>query len=313
MKTKFLSICIPTYNGGKRLKMCLDCIVNALSSRNDVEVIISDNCSIDNIYDIISEYLPNSLIRVYRNDTNLGFIGNVCLLIDYYAKGEYCWILGDDDFIDADSLDIIMPLLKKYKPDFMSLGYRTMTIEKYKKMILYPSRKIDYELEAFYKVIEDNANIGNVMNTFMSTHIFKLLPIKNIDKSIFINKPWDNYKQIFPNSYMITTTYYKSSNCCYLKTPIFTGIIHPKNYGNKWNYFVESVFPEYLLFCEELYNNKIKFKKNRRIICRLKNRLEFKLLLKEGFSQKQKFVLLKPSFYIDIIQWGLELILKRWI
>ena len=114
-KQPLLSMCIPTYNGGDKLEICLDKLFTSIAGNMDVEVIVSDNCSTDNTQEIIRKYKTNSCFRYYRNDTNVGFSGNLLLLIDNYAKGDYCWVIGDDDFLDSDAISNVIKILNSQK------------------------------------------------------------------------------------------------------------------------------------------------------------------------------------------------------
>lgn len=61
-KNVLLSICIPTYNRGSILHQTLQNIVENKSFDETVEVIISDNCSIDS-----TPYICNSFVQKYDN------------------------------------------------------------------------------------------------------------------------------------------------------------------------------------------------------------------------------------------------------
>ena len=115
-KKPLLSICIPTYNRAEKLKYCLQAIYDACDDiENDkYEIIISDNASEDNTKFIVNSFqLKGMDISYNRNIKNLGFNKNWALLLSKYANGEYCWCIGDDDFIDKDSLKYLIKLLEK--------------------------------------------------------------------------------------------------------------------------------------------------------------------------------------------------------
>ena len=71
-KKTLLSICIPTYNRAWYLEKCLKSIVSQDGFEN-IEIVISDNCSCDNTEHIGREYdsLYNN-VHYFRNDKNLG-------------------------------------------------------------------------------------------------------------------------------------------------------------------------------------------------------------------------------------------------
>ncbi len=90
----WLSICIPTYNRSDSLKITIDSIISQEGFDNSIEVIISDNASTDNTYNLVKSYEKYSNIKYYRNKTNLNDY-NFILAISY-AKGEYIKLLSDN-------------------------------------------------------------------------------------------------------------------------------------------------------------------------------------------------------------------------
>jgi glycosyltransferase involved in cell wall biosynthesis len=95
-----LSICIPNYNRGKYLNNCLHSILLAKSlSDLKFEICISDNGSKENILKIINHYRKKGLqINFKKNKKNLGF-GINFLKVVKMAKGEFIWLIGNDDLV----------------------------------------------------------------------------------------------------------------------------------------------------------------------------------------------------------------------
>lgn len=58
-KQPLVSILIPNYNYAKYLQHCLDSVVN--QTYKNIEIIIQDNASTDNSYEIMLEYQKNIL------------------------------------------------------------------------------------------------------------------------------------------------------------------------------------------------------------------------------------------------------------
>ena len=104
MTPPLISICIPAYNGEAFIKQCLDsCLAQNFSS---YEIVICDDGSTDKTIDIINEYVkktPN--IRFYKNESNLGLVGNwnKCLNL---ANGTWIKFLFQDDTMVANCLQI---------------------------------------------------------------------------------------------------------------------------------------------------------------------------------------------------------------
>jgi len=95
-----LSICIPTYNRIECLNNCLNSILIAKNNNNnfDFEVCVSDNCSKANVKNLIEKYSSSLDIIFNENSNNLGLGVNILKAVSL-AKGEYVWILGNDDLL----------------------------------------------------------------------------------------------------------------------------------------------------------------------------------------------------------------------
>ena len=113
-----LSICIPNYNRKNCLKNCLNSIlISKKISKLSFEVCISDNCSDENIEDIILEYSKNLNIKFKKNSENLGLGRNIIESVAM-ASGKFVWILGNDDLILSNSLSELETFRKIWKLRF---------------------------------------------------------------------------------------------------------------------------------------------------------------------------------------------------
>ena len=107
-KQPILSICIPTYNRADILRNNLEIISEQLNENrtNEVEIIVSDNCSPDITREVAANMQKLGLPIVYnRNAENIGADGNFlkCMTI---ASGKYVYyrdgfkvILRNNDYI----------------------------------------------------------------------------------------------------------------------------------------------------------------------------------------------------------------------
>lgn len=103
---KLLSICIPTYNRRKFLERNINALLPQLN--DDIEVIISNNCSSDDT----EEYCKtlDSRIAYHKQSENTGFDGNFLWLMDN-AKGKYIIILSDDDYLEEGAVERLVSFL----------------------------------------------------------------------------------------------------------------------------------------------------------------------------------------------------------
>jgi len=113
---KILSICIPTYNRSKLLAQALEELMPQIVNLKDqVELIISDNCSTDNTYEVIESFKKKFSFKYHRNNKNLGGIKNIQVITDKLAKSEFVWILGDDDIININGIEKVLSVIEKYR------------------------------------------------------------------------------------------------------------------------------------------------------------------------------------------------------
>lgn len=128
MSQPILSICIPTYNRAEYLRKTLDSIVSQPRFQNtdDVEIVISDNCSPDNTPDIVMDYVQKygGKIRYFRNDTNV-FDKNLELSM---SRGRGLFIKSHNDtlLLHDGALDIMCDFLQqnaKEKPIIFFLNH----------------------------------------------------------------------------------------------------------------------------------------------------------------------------------------------
>ena len=111
-----ISICIPIYNGEYTIEGTLKSILSDLSGNEDkVEIIISDNCSTDNTFNILSNYIKKyDFIKYFRNESNLGFDRNIDKIINL-ASTDYVWFVGDDDELEKGAVAKVLDTLKNFE------------------------------------------------------------------------------------------------------------------------------------------------------------------------------------------------------
>jgi peptidoglycan/LPS O-acetylase OafA/YrhL/glycosyltransferase involved in cell wall biosynthesis len=187
MKNKILlSICIPTYNRADCLKTCLDSIVKQKWFNENIEIILSDNWSKDNTFEIISKFLEKyKNINYYKNETNLWFDKNLDIVVSK-ANWKYCMILWDDDWLIEWVLLTIINILNR------------------NNIYYYLSNSWWYDINLKEKItLSPNLNYKNELNNYSTLKEF----IKTIEKypvntvwyfwwmswQIFLRKKWIEY------------------------------------------------------------------------------------------------------------------------
>jgi glycosyltransferase involved in cell wall biosynthesis len=111
MDPYFLTVVMPNYNHAKYLHESLDAILN--QEYKNFELIIIDDGSTDNSFEIIKEYQnKNSNIRFFQNKKNLGVIQTVNMGISL-ANGEYLAFCAADDIVFSEFFKDTVNFVKK--------------------------------------------------------------------------------------------------------------------------------------------------------------------------------------------------------
>jgi|GEM_PF-732012 glycosyltransferase involved in cell wall biosynthesis len=101
MSNPMVSIVMATYNGEKFLREQIESILSQLYY--PFEFIVFDDCSTDGSPGILEEYQVQGKLRVFRNESNLGYVKNFERAIQA-AKGELIALADQDDVWDPSKL-----------------------------------------------------------------------------------------------------------------------------------------------------------------------------------------------------------------
>lgn len=118
-KNPLLSICIPTYNRKKYLKESIENIIHQdWFNQEDIEIVISDNSSIDETPSLVRDYQKKyGNIKYFRNETNIGADRNILKVLQLWTW-MYLWWVSDDDIMLPWSLALVMAhLLQNHDDD----------------------------------------------------------------------------------------------------------------------------------------------------------------------------------------------------
>lgn len=94
-----ISIIIPVFNGAEYIT---ETIKSALNQNVTKEIIIIDDCSTDNSFEIVNNICNESNhTYVYKNEINVGFCKSVNRGLQH-ASGDFILVLGQDDILKPD-------------------------------------------------------------------------------------------------------------------------------------------------------------------------------------------------------------------
>lgn len=184
MEQKLLSICFPTYNRaeciGEQLKR-LSTVDKAVLE--DVEIIVSDNCSPDNTKDVVTSYHSSLDFQYNRNEKNLGPDENYLYCFSH-ATGKYVWLVGDDDYLVPENLHVVIETLKK-----KDIGFLYIT----------PGAKPEEPVFREYTSKEEFLKVMDKFITFLTSSIVRNDYIRDVDVTPY-KGTWQEYVPFFLTS-----------------------------------------------------------------------------------------------------------------
>ena len=195
-KNELISVIIPVYNSEKYIDKCLNSVIN--QTYRNLEIIIINDCSIDNTKEIILKYKNiDDRIIYLENDQNLGVGSTRNKGIDI-SKGEYIYFLDSDDYVEFNCIEeLYNVILESDSFSCMTKGYKEVNgkivshSRSYEELMLLQSPSVCIRLFN-KKVIKDskvrfsNLKIGEDLE-----FVFKLMIFNN--KISYVDKPLYTY------------------------------------------------------------------------------------------------------------------------
>ena len=122
-----VSISIPTYNRAYLLEKSLAALCRQIDEGNfheQVEIVISDNCSTDQTKQLVEDIIRKNKYRIVYNCNaqNLGVIKNILKLAEF-STGKYWMFYGDDDIVPPGALKQLIEGFESHK-GFSSFMYK---------------------------------------------------------------------------------------------------------------------------------------------------------------------------------------------
>lgn len=128
MRVPFVSVVVATYNSEKYIHKALNSIL-AQECHFDLEILIGDDSSTDETYEILSELAEqHANIRLFKREYNIGAAQNYLLLLSE-AKGKYIAMLdGDDYWIDPLKLKTQVEFLETH-PEYSGCAHKALLVD----------------------------------------------------------------------------------------------------------------------------------------------------------------------------------------
>lgn len=158
-KKKLVSYCLFAYNQEKFIKESIDGALNQTYS--PLEIIISDDCSTDNTFEIIENtvksYIGPHKIIVNKNKKNLGLGPHFSMVCSSISTGDYLVVTAGDDISLVNHVEVAVSYIEKNNNVNM-VDFNADTIDETGKII--DSNYIDFESKYFS--INDYINLAPI-------------------------------------------------------------------------------------------------------------------------------------------------------
>jgi len=119
-----ITVIMSCYNSQETVGRAIESILN--QTYQNTEILICDDGSIDNTYQVISKYKDlDSRVKVFRNVKNIGLTKSLNILIEK-SNGNFIARQDDDDISLNERLEFQLDTLKQEKLDFVTSRARVI-------------------------------------------------------------------------------------------------------------------------------------------------------------------------------------------
>lgn len=122
---RLLSIILPCYNVENYIARCLDSLLCQNINHDLYEIICVDDCSKDNLKEIIisyQAYYPNIILIRHTVNKTAGGARNTGI---NYASGKYLWFVDPDDTVPKNILKELLSSAEEHSAEIFQFNYQT--------------------------------------------------------------------------------------------------------------------------------------------------------------------------------------------
>jgi hypothetical protein len=134
-----LSICIPTWNRAELLRLFLENLATEIHGLEDrVEVVVADNASTDHTAEVVNQ--SKLTITYGKQPKTVGITNNIFFATCDLARGEFVWLLGDDDLILPGGIERVLDSITRAPDvDYHYINFSWIPV-KYRETVLKEMR-----------------------------------------------------------------------------------------------------------------------------------------------------------------------------
>ena len=195
-----VSVVMPAYNCEKYIAKAIDSV---LEQKVNLELIIINDCSKDNVDDVVNKYIDDPRVKYMHNKENLGVARSRNKGV-YMAEGRYIAFLDSDDWWTSDKLEKQLKLMDETDAVMSSTARELMTAsgESTGRIIEVP-KKVGYKKLLYGNII--NCSSVMIKRSVMKKYDMKcddahedyitwLSILRDYGDAVLINEPLLKYR-----------------------------------------------------------------------------------------------------------------------
>ena len=228
------SVLLPTRNGGKYLKSCIESVLS--QDYKDMELIVFDNANTDNTAEVVNSYSNDKRLKYYRTDSVVDVTENWNNALKK-SSGDYVLMMGDDDFLLPGYFDTLDQTIKENDfPDGISyfgysfispdavdntVGYYSDPHYDYEKKLINSGKTTKNQLKS---IVYDMFKFKNRVPLNTLPHIWSRKVINRVDGELF--------RPPYPDHFALNAIFLKANTWVFSKKKLYIIGVTPKSYGH---------------------------------------------------------------------------------
>ena len=228
------SVLLPTRNGGKYLKSCIESVLS--QDYKDMELIVFDNANTDNTAEVVNSYSNDKRLKYYRTDSVVDVTENWNNALKK-SSGDYVLMMGDDDFLLPGYFDTLDKIIKENDfPDGISyfgytfiypdavnnaVGYYSNPHFDYEKKLIDSGKTTKNQLKS---IVYDMFKFKNRVPLNTLPHIWSRKVINRVDGELF--------RPPYPDHFALNAIFLKANTWVFSKKKLYIIGVTPKSYGH---------------------------------------------------------------------------------
>ena len=228
------SVLLPTRNGGKYLKSCIESVLS--QDYKDMELIVFDNANTDNTAEVVNSYSNDKRLKYYRTDSVVSVTDNWNNALKK-SSGDYVLMMGDDDFLLPGYFDTLDKTIKENDfPDGISyfgysfiypdavdntVGYYSDPHFDYEKKLIDSGKTTKNQLKS---IVYDMFKFKNRVPLNTLPHIWSRKVINRVDGELF--------RPPYPDHFALNAIFLKANTWVFSKEKLYILGVTPKSYGH---------------------------------------------------------------------------------